>query len=202
MAQPHEILGVTANADEATINAAFRSAAKRFHPDLNNGDPAGIKRLRRLIAAREFLTKRRWRPVNAQAMRYLLPSLPKSRLAKSVALTFVFTCAFAFLLFPVLSPEASNNPQPIIVVKKSNPMRLTSAPVDADVPDAGSAEIKAIRDLREAPSHSHASTEVADPALPSGNKRPSSSPAAGIRKAVKGAAALVSKTFHKIASEL
>ena len=74
MAQPHQVLGVAANADEATINAAFRSAAKRFHPDLNDGDPTGIRRLRRLIAARDFLTRRRWRPANGQAVSYLLPS--------------------------------------------------------------------------------------------------------------------------------
>jgi hypothetical protein len=202
MAQPHEVLGVAANADEATINTAFRSAAKRFHPDLNNGDPSGIKRLRRLIAARDFLTKRRWRPVNGQAVSYLLPSFRKNRITKSVALTFAFTCAFAFLLLPVLSPAASDNPPPISVVKKTSPVRLASAPVDADVPDAGSAEIKAIRDLQEAAGYSRASTDAADPLLQNGNKRPSSSPADGIKKAVKGAAALVSKAFHRIASEL
>ena len=82
MAQPHEVLGVAANADEATINAAFRRAAKRFHPDLNNGDPSGARRLRRLIAARDFLTKRRWRPASGQAARYLLPSFRKNRITK------------------------------------------------------------------------------------------------------------------------
>ena len=136
MAQPHEVLGVAANADEATINAAFRSAAKRFHPDLNNGDPAGVKRLRRLIAARDFLAKRRWRPANGRAVSYLLPSFRKNRFTKSVALTFALSCAFAFLLLPVLSPEASDNPPPVSIVEKTSPARLASASVDADVPDA------------------------------------------------------------------
>jgi hypothetical protein len=57
MTTAYEVLGVDANADEATIRAAFRRAVKRFHPDLNGGDSTGEYRLRRLIAAREILTK-------------------------------------------------------------------------------------------------------------------------------------------------
>jgi hypothetical protein len=197
MAQPHHVLGVAANADEATINAAFRRAAKRFHPDLNNGDPSGARRLRRLIAARDFLTKRRWRPASGQAARQLLPSFRKNGITKGVALTLALACACAFLLLPMLSPAASDNPRGhgalnppgISVVEKTSP----GAPADAD-----SAEIKAIRDLREAAAY----PQAADPLLQNDAKRPSSSPADGIRKAVKGAATLVSKTFRKIASEL
>ncbi len=100
MAQPHEVLGVAANADEATINAAFRKAAKRFHPDLNNGDPAGVQRLRRLIAARDFLTGRKWRSFNRQNVRYLLPALRRTRIGKSVILSFVLTGVCALLLLP------------------------------------------------------------------------------------------------------
>ena len=61
MSTAYEVLGVDANADEATIRAAFRSAAKGCHPDLNGGDIFAEHRLRRLIAAREFLMKPRWR---------------------------------------------------------------------------------------------------------------------------------------------
>jgi DnaJ-class molecular chaperone len=61
MTTAYEVLGVDANADEATIRAAFRSAAKECHPDLNGSDSGGERRLRRLIAAREVLTKPKWR---------------------------------------------------------------------------------------------------------------------------------------------
>jgi hypothetical protein len=61
MTTAYEMLGVDANADEATIRAAFRRAAKSCHPDLNGGDSSGEHRLRHLIAAREMLIKPRWR---------------------------------------------------------------------------------------------------------------------------------------------
>ena len=122
--------------------------------------------------------------------------VPESRITKGVALTLALACACAFLVLPMLSPAASDNtrghgalnPPGISVVEKTIP-----APADARM-----AEIKAIRDLREAAAYSHA----ADPLLQNDAKRPLSSPADGIRKAVKGAATLVSKTFQKIASEL
>jgi curved DNA-binding protein CbpA len=61
MATAHEVLGVEVGADDATIKAAFRRAAKRCHPDLNGGDRGGAGRLSRLIAAREILMRPGWR---------------------------------------------------------------------------------------------------------------------------------------------
>src|SRR5215475_2586633 len=55
MAEPYNILGVKAGAGDAAIKAAFRRAAKKYHPDMNAGDRAGERRLRRLVAARDFL---------------------------------------------------------------------------------------------------------------------------------------------------
>ncbi len=207
MAQPHEVLGVAANADEATINSAFRRAAKRFHPDLNNGDTSGIRCLRRLIAARDFLTSRRWRAASGPRVRVLLPSLRKNRITRSVVLTFAAAGTGAFLVLTVLAPgEAKDNPPAagksqigtagISVVKKSST-------ANAEAPDAGSAEIKAIRDLQEVPADPGLDADaLTDQLLQANAKRPASLPADGIRNAVMGAVKLVSKAFQKITPEL
>ena len=34
----YEVLGVDKNADEATIKKAYRTLAKKYHPDMNPGD--------------------------------------------------------------------------------------------------------------------------------------------------------------------
>ena len=51
MTTAYDVLGINSNADDAAIKAAFRRAAKKCHPDLNEGDRNG-ERLRLLIAAR------------------------------------------------------------------------------------------------------------------------------------------------------
>ncbi len=196
MAQPHEVLGVAANADEATINAAFRRAAKKFHPDLNNGDASGIQRLRRLIAARDFLANRRWRSSCGPKVRYRLPSIRKAGIGKSTVFAFVLAGTCSLLLLAALVPYPAGNPPKVSVVAKTSSTARVAAvpvsPVDTEIPDAGSADIKAIRDFREEPGYSPAE----------GAKRQASSPAADIRNAMKRAGALMSKTIRRIASEL
>ena len=39
----YEVLGVSRDADEATIKKAYRKVAKKYHPDMNPGD-AEVKR--------------------------------------------------------------------------------------------------------------------------------------------------------------
>jgi hypothetical protein len=57
MASPHEVLGVPWNADDATVRAAFRRAAKSYHPDLNAGDEAAAQRFRQIASARDVMLK-------------------------------------------------------------------------------------------------------------------------------------------------
>jgi len=43
---PHEVLGVTPDADESVVNAAYRVRVKKAHPD-NGGSKDEFKRVRR-----------------------------------------------------------------------------------------------------------------------------------------------------------
>jgi DnaJ-class molecular chaperone len=52
---PYTVLGVPSDADAEMVRAAFRKAAKRYHPDLHPGDPAAERRFRRLLRARNLL---------------------------------------------------------------------------------------------------------------------------------------------------
>src|SRR5262245_3092181 len=51
MKTPYDVLGVTRNASAEAIRAAFRQAAKAYHPDHNAGDPTAEPQLRLIIAA-------------------------------------------------------------------------------------------------------------------------------------------------------
>jgi curved DNA-binding protein CbpA len=51
----YDILGVPRSASEEAIRAAFHSAAKACHPDLNAGDPAAAQKLKQIIDAYNVL---------------------------------------------------------------------------------------------------------------------------------------------------
>jgi DnaJ-class molecular chaperone len=55
MRDPYEVLGVKRNATEAEIKKAFRSLAKKFHPDTHGNDPAKSKRFQEINAANEVI---------------------------------------------------------------------------------------------------------------------------------------------------
>jgi hypothetical protein len=69
----YRVLGVAASATEADIEAAFRAAAKRDHPDLHVDSDAATLRMQRLNIAREWLTDpdRRARYDEARGLRAL-----------------------------------------------------------------------------------------------------------------------------------
>jgi hypothetical protein len=59
MLSPYDVLGVPWDADEDTIRAAFRKAAKAFHPDLNAGNEVAEQHFKQITAAREAILKDR-----------------------------------------------------------------------------------------------------------------------------------------------
>ena len=52
---PYEVLGVSKNASAADIKKAFRSLAKKFHPDAHGNDPDKAKRFQEINAANEVI---------------------------------------------------------------------------------------------------------------------------------------------------
>ncbi len=197
MTKAYEVLGVDAGADEATINAAFRKAAKGCHPDLNGGDRRGERRLRRLIAARDHLTSRRRRLSTVRrrdrgTLRLQSPRRSRRFLfAGSLAFAGVFFFFASFGFWKQAGPAAG-------------PFETTTVYFDEDeIPDAGSAEVKAIRDVREMVAFrpSRAEPKVAPP--PDVPARHVFDPAPdSFQDAVREAASEFSRTWRKLASRL
>src|SRR5262249_42734496 len=55
MRDPYEMLGVSKDASEADIKSAYRSLAKKLHPDANKHDPKAAARFAELNAAYEIV---------------------------------------------------------------------------------------------------------------------------------------------------
>jgi curved DNA-binding protein CbpA len=197
MSKHYDVLGVDANADEATIRAAFRSAAKACHPDLNGGDRAGERRLRRLIAARDFLASQRRRIsyLNSGACPLMLRGPSDMR-------SFIFAAALTgagFLLFLVFLTQQSGSAGSEFV---SFETRIVEEGEDPAIPDSGSAEVKAIRDWREL-SSLRAHEGPGQGGGKSGFVRPISKPhSSRFKSALTGTASQVARTWRKLASRL
>ena len=50
---PYQILGVSPNASDEKIKQAYRKLAKKYHPDLNPGDPVAAQKMQQVNAAYE-----------------------------------------------------------------------------------------------------------------------------------------------------
>src|ERR1044071_5233067 len=55
MRDPYEVLGVSKSASEADIKKAFRTLAKKHHPDTKGGDKASQKKFQEISAAYEIV---------------------------------------------------------------------------------------------------------------------------------------------------
>src|SRR5260370_9486448 len=55
MRDPYDILGVTKKATEAEIKKAFRTLAKKHHPDTHANDPKAVKKFQEVSGAYEIL---------------------------------------------------------------------------------------------------------------------------------------------------
>jgi hypothetical protein len=55
--EAYQELGVTAESDARAVMAAFRRLVKELHPDARGGDRSAEPRLRRIVAAYEFLKR-------------------------------------------------------------------------------------------------------------------------------------------------
>jgi DnaJ-class molecular chaperone len=55
MRDPYDILGVAKSASEADIKKAFRSLAKKYHPDTKGGDAAAQKKFQEISGAYDIL---------------------------------------------------------------------------------------------------------------------------------------------------
>jgi DnaJ-class molecular chaperone len=56
MADPYSVLGVKKTASEAEIKKAFRTLAKKYHPDTNRNDPQAEKKFKEASGAYELLS--------------------------------------------------------------------------------------------------------------------------------------------------
>src|ERR1700730_18176071 len=55
MRDPYEVLGVTKKASEAEIKKAFRTIAKKHHPDTHANDPKAVKKFQEVSGAYEII---------------------------------------------------------------------------------------------------------------------------------------------------
>jgi curved DNA-binding protein CbpA len=107
----YELLGVQTNCDAGKVKAAFRSAVKVNHPDINIDDPEAPARFREIVRAKNILSDPQLRAVYDQMLEFeRQPLHSRSRLAtirdatNVVAIAIVLAGAFSLLTY---IPEAS-----------------------------------------------------------------------------------------------
>ena len=191
MTTPYELLGIDAGASEAAIRAAFRSAAMKYHPDLHGGDRNNERQLRGLIAARDFVMRSRRR---ARVPGRRLPRMP-GKMGR-----IVIAGAFLGVASLLLLAAATLRRQPPAV--GPSPLQTSAISLEeAAIPDAGSADVKAIRDMLEEAEQPGA----AEPQLrgsPASPRRLRGTSRASLDRAVTRAVSQASRRWWRIVSRL
>jgi hypothetical protein len=141
MLPPHALLGVESNADEAAINAAFRQAAKKYHPDLRGGDDAGVGDLRLLIAARDRLLR--------QHRKQLIENRASKTDARTEARKLAAFAAVALLFVSLILFDVFRSGGGKMEAEVPSPAPPSSSIQLAETGDADEAAFRLIRDLQE-----------------------------------------------------
>ena len=110
----YEVLGVDKKADDATIKKAFRTLAKKYHPDLNPNDKRQRKNLKRSTRPMGFFrTRKSGQNMTSWAMRLSTrrqePEVPAATEALADLISAIFSAAFsAVLLWAATAPEETD----------------------------------------------------------------------------------------------
>jgi curved DNA-binding protein CbpA len=130
----YDILGVPWNADDGAIRAAFRSAAKTHHPDLNDGDPEAEARLKHVLAAYKTLRDPRQRAEYDRRLRWHRRRNARYFLRTAVAASALVVAAAAALTLWLVRP-----PRPLDAL---TPSPQGEAPVaQSATPPAGQIDV-------------------------------------------------------------
>jgi curved DNA-binding protein CbpA len=106
MKTPYDVLGVAPDADDKTIDIAFRRAAKTCHPDNNLNNGAAERQFKLVLAARDTLKNPEWRAL----YRYLQFRRQHERRHWTITiLSCVVSAVVSGGLVAVLQPSASES---------------------------------------------------------------------------------------------
>lgn len=70
MNDPYRVLGVSPDASDEEITKAYRAMAKKYHPDLNQGDPKAEQRMKEINAAYDQIKRMRQQGESYQQQPY------------------------------------------------------------------------------------------------------------------------------------
>jgi curved DNA-binding protein CbpA len=150
MQTSYDVLGVPRNASDETIRAAFRQAAKAYHPDLNAGDPTREQQFKQVSAAYELLRNPRQRAAYDQGLlgyeRYLRSSRRKRiwRFAAAPVAALVSVAAVALGISLLSGLPTAPGPAGGKIAHRASHDVVAVDNGDRSPPGASPAEVKAL----------------------------------------------------------